>query len=105
MAEQLLIPSKAFHRHYNSPALLACYDAMWDFESKIEQYFGYEDEYELMDILEDLRHEIGVSDNLNDAKREQLELWEFRYRESIKLLVKQKGIWTTDQMDIKNMTI
>ena len=105
MSEQLLIPNKTFHRHHNSPTLLACYDAMYDFEELVSWHFQHEDEYELKDILEETRLDIGVSNELNDAKREQLELWELRYKAANQLFRNGKGHWFCAMLDIKEMTL
>ena len=105
MIEQLLIPNKTFHRHHNSPTLLACYDAMWEFEELVSQHFVYQDEYELEDILEDLRNDIGVSDQLNDAKREQLQLWRIRYNAANQIIKQGKGHWFCKMKDVKEITL
>ena len=93
--EQLLIPLKSFRRHHNSPALLAYYESMWDFEEYIDRHFQTEfDENWFEDVwMEDTSHTIGVpfKKDANKAKREQLELWTARYREAIALLKKSKG--------------
>ena len=104
MKEQLLIPNKTFHTHHNSPALLACYDAMWEFEELVGYHFVYQDEYELQDILEETRIDIGVSNQLNDAKRDQLELWELRYKAANQLIKNGKGHWFCAMKEIKEMT-